>query len=89
MIETVANDLQVSYSWFRKMFKAHTGLSPARYHNELRITRARELLSHTSISVKRLADMLDFENVYYFSKIFKKHTGVSPSAYRSKSEGIF
>jgi AraC-like DNA-binding protein len=87
MIESVATDLQVSYSWFRKMFKAHTGVSPARYHNELRITRAKELLSHSSISVKRLADLLDFENVYYFSKIFKKHTGVSPSAFRSKREG--
>ena len=42
-IQKIAEDLGVSYSNFRKLFKEYTGLSPATYQQDLRLLRAKEL----------------------------------------------
>jgi AraC-like DNA-binding protein len=81
-IQQVAEELGVSYSNFRKLFKEHTGLSPATYQQELRLQRAKELLSTTDLSIKEIAYRLDFESPDYFSAKFKLKTGRKPSEFR-------
>jgi AraC-like DNA-binding protein len=80
----LARQLLMSYSAFRKKFKAMTGLSPNQYHLNLRITRAQELLESTLLNIEEVADQTGFENIYYFSKIFKKKVGTSPKVYRKQ-----
>lgn len=81
-IQQVASDLGVSYSNFRKLFKEFTGLSPATYQQDLRIQRAKELLSTTRLSVKEIAYRLNFDSPDYFSAKFKAKTGRRPSELR-------
>ena len=81
-IQQVAEDLGVSYSNFRKLFKEHTGLSPATYQQDLRLQRAKELLSTTDLSIKEIAYRLNFESPDYFSSKFKIKTGRKPSDLR-------
>jgi AraC-like DNA-binding protein len=81
-IQQVAEDLGMSYSNFRKLFKEHTGLSPATYQQDLRLQRAKELLSTTTLSIKEIAYRLDFESPDYFSSKFKIKTGRKPSDLR-------
>lgn len=83
-LEEVASAVNMSYSWFRKVFKEYTGLSPARYMLELKVRQAKDLLAVTGRSVKEIACYLNFDDVPYFSKVFKKYTGLSPLAYREK-----
>lgn len=78
-IQQVAEDLGVSYSNFRKLFKEFTGLSPATYQQELRLMRAKELLSTTELTVKEIAYRLNFESPDYFSAKFKAKMGCKPS----------
>lgn len=40
--EDVAAMVNMSYSWFRKIFKVYTGMSPSRYKENLRIQRSKE-----------------------------------------------
>lgn len=82
-IQQVADEMGVSYSNFRKLFKEHTGISPAIYQQDLRLQRAKELLSTTSMSVKEIAYRLNFESPDYFSAKFKIKTGRRPSELRS------
>ena len=82
-IQQVAEELGVSYSNFRKLFKEFTGLSPASYQQELRLMRAKELLSTTEMSVKEIAYQLNFESPDYFSAKFKLKTGRRPSELRN------
>ena len=82
-IQQVAEDLGVIYSNFRKLFKEHTGLSPATYQQDLRLQRAKELLSTTNMSIKEIAYRLNFESPDYFSSKFKIKTGRKPSDLRS------
>jgi AraC-like DNA-binding protein len=81
-IQQVADELGVSYSNFRKLFKEHTGISPAIYQQDLRLQRAKELLSTTDMSVKEIAYRLNFESPDYFSAKFKIKTGRRPSELR-------
>ena len=82
-IQQVAEDLGMSYSNFRKLFKEHTGLSPATYQQDLRLQRAKELLSTTDMSIKEIAYRLNFESPDYFSSKFKIKTGRKPSDLRT------
>ena len=83
-IQQVAEDLGVSYSNFRKLFKEFTGLSPATYQQELRLMRAKELLSTTDLTVKEIAYRLNFESPEYFSAKFKAKMGCKPSDIKTK-----
>ncbi len=81
-LASIAGDHQIGYSYFRKMFKRYTGVSPHQYQLELKILRAKELLISTDKSIKEIGYHLGFNSIYYFSRFFKDRTGVSPSDIR-------
>jgi len=83
--EQAAEELQVGYSWFRKVFKNYTGLSPGQYYIQLKIERAKDLLNDPALSVKEVAYDLKFESCFYFSKLFKEKTGMTPTDYRKRT----
>jgi len=83
-IQQIAEELGVSYSNFRKLFKEYTGLSPATYQQELRLRRAKELLTTTDLSIKEIAYRLNFESPDYFSAKFKAKMGCKPSEVKQK-----
>jgi AraC-like DNA-binding protein len=85
--EKIAAELNMSYSWFRRLFRQYTGISPQKYIAGLRIQRAKELLSGTSRSVKEIADAMSFENMDYFSSWFRKLSGMTPTQYRNMVHG--
>jgi len=86
-IRQLARDNNVGYAYFRKMFKKYMGVSPLRYHLNLRIMRSRELLLTSDKSINEISDELGFTSVYYFSRLFKNKTGLSPTKFR-KQNGI-
>lgn len=83
-MEELAQQHHVGYSYFRKMFKKYTGVSPAQYHLQLRIIRAKELLVSSDKTISEIAFQLGFQNIYHFSMLFKKKTGMSPTDFRRK-----
>lgn len=85
--EDIASMVNMSYSWFRRIFKQYTGFSPAQYIQELRIKRSKELLTNTSLASKEIAFEAGFETPYYFCLVFKKKTGLTPIEYRGKTQG--
>lgn len=82
-MEKLARELPMGYSSFRKAFKKLTGESPKQYHLNLRLNRAKDLLTTTTLNINEVADQAGFDSVFYFSKLFKKKNGVSPKFYRS------
>lgn len=83
-LEELARQHNVGYSYFRKMFKKYTGVSPRQYHLQLRIIRAKELLISSDKSIKEISLELGFQTIHYFSLIFKKKVGVNPSEFRKR-----
>ncbi len=84
-LEQLADKQHIGYSYFRRMFKKYTGVSPGQYHLQLRIMRAKEMLVTTDKSIKEISLELGFQTIHYFSLIFKKKVGVTPSEFRKRS----
>ena len=80
----IADELKVGYSWFRKVFKENTGISPGQYFIQLKIQKAKELLGNSQYAVKEVAYLLKFESPFYFSKLFKQKTGFTPLQFRNR-----
>ena len=53
------------------------------YQQNLKLQRAKELLSTTDESIKEIAYRLNFESPDYFSAKFKIQTGMKPSDFRN------
>jgi len=81
--EELAMKLNISYSWFRKVFKDYTGYAPAKYFQELKLRKAKQLLVGTSQSVKEISFTLNYKSTEHFFYLFKKRTGFTPLEYRS------
>jgi AraC-like DNA-binding protein len=82
-MERLAARCHLSEAQFRRVFRQHVGVSPNQYYIQVRINRAKELLSGTVMSIKQIASALQFEDQFHFSKTFRKVTGVSPSQWRA------
>lgn len=83
--EEIATELGLGYSWFRRMFKEYTGVSPAQYQLQQKLLRAKELLTGSSLNISEIAYELRFENAGQFSTFFKKKEGVTPSEFRERA----
>ncbi len=80
--QKLADELNVGYSWFRKMFQHYTHLPPAQYFLLLKVNKAKTLLVETTMNINEISMFLGFESQYYFSKSFKNKTGFSPTQWR-------
>jgi AraC-like DNA-binding protein len=84
-MEDVLKKLPASYSKLRKDFKTLTGESPNQYKLNLKLNKAKELLTSTNLSISEIAFQTGFESVSYLSKIFKKKNNISPKLYRQRA----
>jgi len=85
--EELAPLLNMSYTWFRRMFKQYTGLAPAQYIAQLKIQKAKEQLSISNKTIKEIALELGYESIDYFSIQFRKQTGQTPTQFRGMCQG--
>lgn len=83
-IESMACSMNVSYTTFRDIFKKYSDLSPYQYFLQMKLNKAKELLSEGNLTVKEVSFKLAFDNPYYFSRFFKKKSGVSPSRWNGR-----
>lgn len=84
-LDVLAEQLNISYSWFRKVFRDYTGHPPAKYFMLVKLRRAQYLLINTQESIKEIAFSLGFKSTEHFYTTFKRITGYTPSVYRRLS----
>jgi len=80
-VERVAQHVGMNKAAFCTFFKQHTGKTYITYLNELRISRACELLAKGSMSVSEVCWACGFDGLPYFCRLFKRLQGCSPSEY--------
>ena len=83
-LEETAAHINLSPSYFSKVFKEELGCSFNTYLNELRIEKSKAILLSGSASILEICDLVGFEDQSYFTKVFKKVTGVTPGKYRER-----
>lgn len=72
----------ISMSTLRRLVRRSSGYPLNEHMHRLKIAEAKNRLLNTSDSVKEIADLFGYSDVFYFSRLFKKYTGVSPREYR-------
>lgn len=71
-----------SVSRFCNVYGEIYGISPVNELIDIRIDKAKYLLSLKSYTVTEVAELCGFSSVHYFSNCFKKRMGISPKEYK-------
>ena len=83
-IQKIANVIGYSSNYLSYMYKNKFEITPARYHTNLRLNKAKDYLSQDALSVTEISDALGFLSVADFSRFFKRYVGISPYYYKTK-----
>ena len=81
-VATLASVARLSRYHFGRAFKVSFGSSPHRFHVQLRLERAKEILSTSPVSVTQIALDVGFHETSSFSAAFRRVTGLTPTQYR-------
>ncbi|MFH1476264.1 MAG: helix-turn-helix domain-containing protein [Verrucomicrobiota bacterium] len=87
-LNKVAVHSNLSRAHLAYLFKKQVGIGPIAFQNQQRITRARQMLGMSFLSIKQIALELGFKTPNYFSACFRKVTGVNPRQYRRKRTSV-
>ena len=71
--------------YFSAIIKEKTGDSALQWIVRMVITEAKQLLEESDLSIKEIADQLNFPTQSFFGKYFKQYVGVSPKDYRNNA----
>lgn len=81
-LDDVSREVNISPYYFSKLFKDDTGAGFIEYLTNIRIEKAKELISGTEYSMKEICQMVGYTDPNYFSRSFKKKVGVTPTEYK-------
>lgn len=87
-IPYLAQQCNMSQTYFRRLFHNLYGVSPKQYILSARLRWAKTMLKSTEDAITEIAKNCGFDSVYYFSRAFRAHEGVSPSEYRNRHREI-
>lgn len=81
--EEIGKLMGVNQNMIRKEFKAEYHTTISHYISELRMLRAKKLITNKEIMIKEIAIECGYEYIQNFTRAFKKKFGVSPEHLRN------
>jgi len=68
--------------YFSKLFKREEGVTFEDHVRQVRVARAKQMLTSTSLSVERVGKLSGFAGRSHFQRVFKETVGATPLVYR-------
>lgn len=84
-IQDIADHFGFNASYLGQMFKKSTGSTLVDALIQVRISKAKKLLTSSSLSVELISERVGYTDTTYFIRIFKRLTGFTPLQYRKKT----
>lgn len=84
MLDELAEKFFINKFYLSKIFKETYGTTVNNYLISKRITRAKQLLRFTDMTVDEIGAAVGMEDANYFSRMFRKVEGISPREYRKQ-----
>lgn len=81
-VHDIAEAFNYNKDYLTRMFKKNIGMNIQSYIHMIKIAKAKDLLSRTDTSVKRIAFIVGFHDEKYFMRLFKKYEGITPTTFR-------
>ena len=85
-VQEIADHCFVNRSHLYKIFKNKLDLSPQEYITHSKLTKAKEFLRSSNLTVTYISEILSFQDPSHFSKQFKDKFKVSPLQFRKNSQ---
>jgi AraC-like DNA-binding protein len=82
-IAALAHLAHLSPARFSVLFRSFTGSPPRDYLHLVRMHRACQWLTDTTLPLKTIAAQLGYQDQFHFSRKFKAFAGLPPGAYRT------
>lgn len=82
MVRFYADQQQLSPYYFSTIIRAKSGKSALQWIENVTMTYARQYLNDSTMSIKQIAERLNFPDQSTFGRYFRCHQGCSPSEYR-------
>jgi AraC family transcriptional regulator of arabinose operon len=83
-LDLLSGTFYINKFYLTRMFREQFGISVNSYIEQVRITRAKQLLRFTDQSVEEIGAAVGIHDPAYFSRIFRKVEKVSPKVYREQ-----
>src|SRR5262249_31109207 len=84
----VAREAGYAPRYLSTLFKKKHAITFERYLAQLRIDRAKQLLSGTQLSLERVAQLSGFSGRHYFGRAFRQLTGETPRRHRLRTKSM-
>lgn len=81
-VKKYAEDLCITPKYLSFISKSVCGKTALELIHESTVNTIVRYLKHSNLSIKEIADILEFPNLSFFGKFTKNHLGVSPTEYR-------
>lgn len=81
-VEDLSQLVDLDPKYFRMLFHKKYGIAPKEFVLQLKLERAKELLTEGKNSLTEIAARLGYSDVYHLSKAFKKKTGMTPTQFK-------
>lgn len=81
-VAEIAKDMNISVYYLSHLFKSVTGITLIEFRNELRLTKAKQLLIRTNEPINKIAGECGFSNASYFTEVFARSEKIPPSEFR-------
>lgn len=82
----IAEEINLNYSYLSHIFSESEGKTVESRFIELKVERAKELLSYNRWTLSEIAWKLKYSSVQYLSNQFKKVTGMTVTEYRAMAK---
>lgn len=83
-VESVLEFCPLSRSHFHAIFKQATGKTLIECLTDIRVSKAKEQLAGSELSVAQIAALVGFATSSHFGQVFRSATGMSPGQYRER-----
>lgn len=83
-VDFYASNLNLSAHYLTQIVKQVTGQSASDFIFEMLYSEARNLLTHSKLSIQEIAATLNFSDQSSFGKFFKRKAGISPADFRKE-----
>lgn len=83
-VEDIARYVGLNRTYLSMIFKKHTGLSPLKYIQAFRLTKAKYMLESSTLPIYSIAYSCGYQTPEALNKIFRQQYNISPAAYRAQ-----
>ena len=81
-VDDLTKILGITQPYLYNIFISKCGISPKKYIINQKLSKAKQLLTETDMSISEIAASVGYTDAMNFSKLFKQNIGCSPKAFR-------